>query len=66
MAKHDIGKKIKALRLKYCWTQVECANRLRISRRTLIGLENGTNRGEPRPLTLAKIVMSIRSLEKAV
>jgi DNA-binding XRE family transcriptional regulator len=61
---HPIGAKIKALRLKRCWTQAQAATMLSISLRTLISLEKGNYRGEPRPLTLAKINLAIQSIEK--
>jgi len=65
MKTHPIGAKIKAFRLRHCWTQKQAATMLRVSLRTLISLEKGNYRGEPRPLTLARITMAMQSIEKA-
>jgi len=65
MKKHPIGERIKSFRLKRCWTQAQAATMLGIGLRTLVALETGHLRAEPRPLTLAKIVMAMESIEKA-
>lgn len=61
---HPIGQTIKEFRLKHCWTQAQAAERLGIGLRTLISFELGEER-RPRPLTLAKINMAIKAIEKA-
>lgn len=65
MTHFPIGARIKKLRLSRCWTQRQAATMLAISLRTLIALETGNYRGEPRPLTLAKIELAMKSIEKA-
>lgn len=59
----EMGQRIKALRLSRGWSQVAASVQLNVSLRTLVALENSTRRF--RPLTLARISMSIAALEKA-
>ena len=62
MKPHPIGKTIKEFRHARGWSQSIAAYHLGISLRTVIALETGSER-KPRPLTLAKINMAMRSLE---
>lgn len=62
MKSHPIGKTIKEFRHARGWSQSVAAYHLGISLRTVIALETGSER-KPRPLTLAKINMSMRAIE---
>ncbi len=61
---HPVGNEIKEFRMKRGWTQAYTAMQFKISLRTIVALEVGSER-KPRPLTLAKIHLAMQSIEKA-
>lgn len=64
MGRNHIGERIKSFRLQRGWTQEQTAPQLGISLRTLVALERGYKR-EVRALTMAKINMALRAIERA-
>lgn len=60
----QMGERIKALRMRKGWTQIDASMQLGVSLRTLVALENNHHR-RFRPLTLATLTANLELCEKA-